>query len=139
MILVDTNIFSEPTRPRPNAAVLAWIEANADDLVVSPIVLGELYEGILSLPAGKRKNDLVAWFQILTREFSGSILPVDQQVGLRWAELLADLKRQGKKKSLEDTLIAATALVHDLTIATRNTDDFKHTGCRLFNPFDPRK
>jgi predicted nucleic acid-binding protein len=136
MILVDTNIFSEPTKPRPHPAVIAWIEHHTDDLVVSSIVLGELYEGIPALSPGRRRNDLISWFQALNRDFADAIIPVDQRVALRWAELLTDLKRRGKKKTTEDTLIAATALVHDIPIATRNVADFQDTGCQLVNPFD---
>ncbi len=131
--LVDANVLSEPTRPEPSARVVGWLRAHERDLVVDPIILGEVRFGIQRLPAGKRRRRLERWFE---RGVAGLVcLPWDAATGLRWAELLADLRRAGLAMSIKDSLIAATALVHRLTVATRNGKDFQKAGVKLFDPF----
>jgi len=132
--LVDANVLSEPTRPTPNGKVIDWLSANEQDLVVDPIILGELYMGILTLPRGRKRIQLEQWFEALVRTID--CLPWDQAIARRWALLVVDLKRRGEPLPLLDGMIAATALHHDLTIATRNTRDFKRTGVKVLNPFE---
>jgi predicted nucleic acid-binding protein len=132
--LVDANVLSEPTRPDPSARVVAWLRANERALAVDPIILGEVRFGIHLLPAGKRRRRLERWFESGVATLV--CLPWDAATGLRWAELLADLRRAGSAMSVKDSMIAATALVHRLTVATRNQKDFRKTGVRVFNPFE---
>jgi predicted nucleic acid-binding protein len=131
--LVDANVLSEPTRPSPDAKVVDWLSANERTLVVDSIVLGELYLGVLSHPAGRRRTGLEQWFEALSRTLV--YLPWDAAVSRRWAKLVVALKRTGTPVPLLDGMIAATALEHGLTVATRNVSDFKPTGVKVVNPF----
>lgn len=131
--LVDANVLSEPTKPIPSPKVLDWMSANEGDLVVDSIILGELCIGILALPAGRKRRQLEQWFTALLRTVE--CIPWDAAIGRRWARLVVHLRQQGKTMPLLDGMIAATCLHHDLTIATRNTSDFKKAGLRVFDPF----
>jgi len=132
--LVDANVLSEPTRPSPDTRVVDWLSANERMLVVDSIVLGELYLGVLSLPAGSRKTRLEHWFDSLSKSIE--CLPWDASVSRQWAKMVVALKRKGTSVPLLDGMIAATALEHGLTVATRNVNDFKPTGVKVINPFD---
>jgi len=131
--LVDTNVLSEVTKPEPDAGVVVWLKDNEEELAVDPIVIGELRTGILCLPSGARRKRLEEWFQ----KVCGSLycLSWDFETGMRWAQLLADLRKAGGVMPLKDSLIAASALQHGLTVATRNERDFRKAGVRILNPF----
>lgn len=131
--LVDANVLSEPTRPVPSASVLAWLGAHEAELVVDSIVLGEILAGILTLPSGKRRARLEAWFEELTRTVE--CVPWDAGVGRRWARLVVDLRKKGRPVPILDGMVAATALEHGFTVATRNVADFEATGVKLVDPF----
>ena len=131
--LVDANVLSEPTRPSPAGEVVGWLAANESELCVDSIVLGELYLGVIGLPESRRRATLERWFQAVAKTVV--CLPWDLPVGMRWAKLTAELKRKGRPVPVLDSMIAATALVHGLTVATRNVDDFKPTGVAVVNPF----
>ncbi len=134
MYLVDANVLSEATKPNPSATAVAWLRANERELAVDPIILGEIRFGIHLLSAGKRRRRLERWFE---RGVATLVcLPWDAATGLRWAELLADLRRACLAMSVKDSLIAATALVHGLTVATRNSKDFKKAGVKVVDPFE---
>jgi predicted nucleic acid-binding protein len=131
--LVDANVLSEPTRPAPDAVVVEWLRAHESDLVVDAIVLGELAIGIEALPSGRKRARLEQWFEALARGIE--CLPWDVTVARRWSRLVVELKRKGQPIPLLDGMIAATALTHGLTVATRNTRDFRKTGARVVDPF----
>jgi predicted nucleic acid-binding protein len=131
--LVDANVLSEATKTTPNAKVVDWLRENEPDLVVDPIILGEIRFGIHLLPAGKRRRRLETWFKNGVAKIT--CLPWGAKTGLRWAELLADLRSSGKSMPIKDSLIAATALVHGLMIATRNRADFRVAGVKMLDPF----
>ena len=131
--LVDANVLSEPTKPAPDSKVVDWLRRNERELAVDPIILGEIRFGIHLLPAGKRRQQLEHWFKAGVSNIV--CLPVDAAVGMRWAKLLAELRTRGHAMPLKDSLIAATALVHDLTVVTRNVSDFKKAGVKVVNPF----
>ena len=131
--LVDANVLSEPTKPKPNARVVAWLRAHEHDIAVDPIILGEMRFGILLLPRGKKRASLEQWFAAGVQRLH--CLPWDSDTGLRWATLLARLRTLGKAMPIKDSLIAATALLHDLTMATRNRTDFEKAGVRIVDPF----
>jgi predicted nucleic acid-binding protein len=131
--LVDANVLSEATKPRPAAAVIEWLRDHGQEMAVSPIILGELHFGILILPAGKRRTRLELWFAGGLKYLN--VLPLDTDTSTVWAGLLAELKRKGKAMSVKDSLIAASARQHGLVIATRNVADFQHAGVTTLDPF----
>ena len=136
MILVDANVLSEPTKAAPDGAAVDWLRAHERDLVVDPIVLGEVRFGILLLPRGKRRARLEHWFDKGVLRLH--CLPWEAETALRWAQLLASLRAAGRAMPIKDSLIAATALRHGLTLATRNRADFEKCGVTLVNPFARR-
>jgi predicted nucleic acid-binding protein len=131
--LVDANVLSEPTRLKPSVKVIDWLRRNEANLVVDPIILGEIRFGIFLLPTGKRRRRLEAWFDNGVAKIG--CLPWGAETGLRWARLLADLRHAGQAMPIKDSLIAATALHHDLTLATRNRWEFRMAGLKLVDPF----
>lgn len=131
--LVDANVLSEPTKPIPHAGVVGWLRKNERDMAVDPIILGEVHFGILLLPRGKRRTRLEAWFQQGVQRLL--CLPWEAATGLRWATLLASLRASGRAMPIKDSLIAATALVHDLVVVTRNRADFEKADIEVFDPF----
>jgi predicted nucleic acid-binding protein len=131
--LVDANVLSEATRPRPDEAVLAWLGLNEAALAVTPIILGELQYGILLLAPGKKRDRLLDWFGTGVRHLP--VIDLDAETGRVWPMLLAELKRKGRSMPVKDSLVAATARQHRLTVATRNTSDFAHAGVEVVNPF----
>lgn len=131
--LVDSNVLSEVTKQSAAASVIEWLTVNESDLAVNPIILGELEFGILKLPAGRRKTQLREWFNQAPNRLR--VLDIDTDTSQIWATLLAKLSRKGRSMPVLDSLIAATALQHNLTIATRNTGDYQFAGVEVLNPF----
>ena len=131
--LVDANVLGEPTRPTPDPRVLEWLRTNEGEISVDPVVLGELRFGILILPKGKKRTALERWFSLGATRLH--CIPWDADTGLTWAALLARLRGSGKAMPVKDSLIAATALVHNLTVVTRNRADFVNSGVPILDPF----
>jgi hypothetical protein len=131
--LVDANVLSEVTKPAPDPKVVEWLRRNEREIAVDPIVLGEVRFGILFLPKGRRRSRLEGWFEAGVQRLN--CLPWEAETGLRWAALLAQLRASGRAMPIKDSLIAASALVHDLAIVTRNRADFENAGVRLVDPF----
>ena len=131
--LVDANVLSEPTKLLPSPSVCRWLKENEASLCVNPVIAGEVEFGILRLPAGRRRTNLLNWFAggIARME----LVEMDRATAQVWAKLLADLKRRGRAMPLKDSLIAATALQHGFVVATRNTADYQHARCKLIDPF----
>src|SRR5207249_3976672 len=116
--LVDANVLSEPTKAAPDGKAVEWLRRHEHDIAIDPVILGELRFGILLLPKGKRRSGLERWFDAGVQRLY--CLPWEAQTGLRWAELLASLRSSGRAMPIKDSLAAATALQHGLTVATRN-------------------
>lgn len=134
--LLDTNIISSIVKPSPSETLLAWMaEQNDENLFISSLTLAEIRRGILEKPAGKRRDQLDAWFagaegpQAL---FAGRVLPFDERAALIWARLMADGKAKGRPRSALDTIIAAVAEANGCVVVTDNQDDF--SGVETVNP-----
>ncbi len=130
--LVDANVLSEATKPAPDQRVIDWLGNNEPELAVDPVILGEIRFGILLLPRGRRRSRLERWFDDGVQRLQ--CIPWEASTGLRWAELLATLRAQGRAMPIKDSLIAATALAHDLALATLNRRDFDAAGVVVVDP-----
>ena len=131
--LVDANILREPTKKSPHPGVVDWLRHNEREIAVDPIILGEIQFGILLLPKSKRRARLEQWFTSGIRRMH--CLPWEAEVGMQWAALLARLRKSGRAMPIKDSLIAATALRHDLIVATHNGADFEKAGVQVEDPF----
>ena len=131
--LVDANVLSEPTRQRPDAKVVTWLRRHEREIAIDPIILGELRFGIELLPSSGRRTRLEQWFE----SGVGRITCLDwtAETGLRWARLLAEMRSAGTAMPVKDSLIAATALAHRLTVVTRNVTDFRKANVKVLDPF----
>ncbi len=132
--LLDTNVVCEATAKHPEATVLAWIETHAHECFLSCVSLGEIWKGLHRLPEGTRKRGLVHWADELESDFAVQILGLDTITLKAWGKLYAKQEAKGFNMDVMDSLIAATALVHQLTVVTRNTADFP-TDVKTLNPW----
>lgn len=131
--LVDADVLSEMARPRPAPAVVEWLRDNDDQNAVSPVVLAEIEFGVLILPHGQRRTRLEQWFCGGVTKIP--VLDIDAHTAHIWAALNADLRRMGRAMPVKDSLVAASARQHGLTVATRNVNDYRYAGVPLVNPF----
>ena len=136
--LLDTCVISEFVRPKPEQNVINWLDAiNEENLFISVATIGEIQHGVDKLPSSSRKNELIAWLnKDLINRFDQRIIPIDVSVMTAWGALMARSEQQGKRMSVMDGMIAATAYKENLTLVTRNVDDFETCGLRLVNPWD---
>ncbi|QBF34235.1 type II toxin-antitoxin system VapC family toxin [Thalassococcus sp. S3] len=138
MILLDTNVISELMKPRPSQAVLDWFAAQGTQrLVLSVITVAELRYGVACLPQGRRRRALdEAVTGMLDEDFEGAILPFDLAAAEAYGMMAAQARQAGRTPGQSDLMIAATALVHAASVATRNLRDFDGAGIDLYNPFE---
>jgi predicted nucleic acid-binding protein len=132
MYLLDTNVVSELRKPRPHGAVLAWLAALDDaQLHVSAVTLGEIQAGIelTREQDADKAEEIEAWLALMAGAYN--VLPMDAAAFRAWARLM----HRQSNTSYEDAMIAATATVHGLVVATRNVADFKALGVEVLNPF----
>ena len=138
--LLDTNVISNFARPAPSPGLVAWMGDQPDDaLFIAALTLAELRRGILEKPAGRRRDELEAWFsgpQGPQALFTGRILPFDAEAALVWARLMADGRSRGRPRSALDTIIAAIAEANGCTVVTDNERDFE--GVPVINPIRGR-
>lgn len=132
--LLDTNVVSELVRKKPSPRVVRWFDEVPDEaLHLSTLTLGEIRKGIEGLADGRRKERLRLWLeQDLPAWFEERILPVDAGVANRWGRMLASIERP---TPAIDSLLAATALRHELRLVTRNVNDFQDFGVGIVNPW----
>jgi toxin FitB len=126
--LLDTNIISNLTRPKPSTSLVAWMADQADDqLFISSLTVAEIRRGVLQKPAGKRRDELEAWFSGRDGPlslFAGRILPFDEKAALVWGRFMANGKTEGQPRSALDTIVAAVAAANDCIVVTDNDKHF---------------
>lgn len=135
--LLDTCALSELVKPSPNAGVVEWFSQQDElSLYLAAVSVGELNRGITRLPAGKRKSFLQKWLnENVVKRFAERILSLDTETFMRWGELQARLDVQGAPMPAFDSLIAAIALQHRLTIVTRDVKGMQGSGVDVVNPW----
>ncbi len=136
--LLDTNVVSELISRRPDERVVRWIDdLDPNSVYLGAITIGEIRKGIEKLPDSGRRDNIHRWLsEDLLLRFGGRILNLDVDVALTWGELTGRLEKQGKTMPAIDSLIAALALNHQLTLATHNEDDFQNARVQIFNPWN---
>lgn len=135
--LIDTCCISELVKKEPNPNVVKWF-ADLDELSMhlSIITFGELRKGIEKLPESKKKKELNRWVkEDLNQRFKNRVLTINIEEVNKWGEILAEAEKHGRPLPAIDSLIAATALVHDLSVVTRNTQDMEGSGVEVINPW----
>ncbi len=136
-MLLDTCVLSEFVSKQPNVGVIRWLEEQDEDrLFISTITLGELQYGVARLPPSQRSERLTQWLasDILDR-FGNRVLSIDAAIMLRWGTFRAQMEAIGRVLPTLDSVIATTALVHDLQVVTRNVQDFADAGVQVINPW----
>ncbi len=137
--LLDTNILSELRRPRPQAKVVGFVSSQPlDRLYVSSVTLAEIRFGIELVGGANRRAELNDWLTNKVRPmFDQRVLPVSEGVMFKWRLLVEDGRKSGHTFSQPDLIIAATALLHGLTVVTRDALDYEKAGVPIFNPWSP--
>jgi predicted nucleic acid-binding protein len=137
MIILDTNVVSEPLRPEPDPAVLAWLDAQEPQtLYITAVSLAELLAGVAALPIGKRRDALNLALKVQIESlFEDRILPFDGKAAEAFALSIVGAQANGNTIHFADCAIAAIARAHGFMLATRNVRDFKGTGVEVFNPW----
>lgn len=133
MILVDTNVWSETSKPNGSRKVVRWIADNKNQLWLSTIVIAEIRAGIENPDAADKRNEIEDWLATIEKGQASRTLFFDRPAAYALGKLLIS-KPQDKK--MLDALLAAQAIAHDCPIATRNVKDFEWTGVKLINPWD---
>ncbi len=137
MILLDTNVISEPLKPTPDPAVVRWLNAQPPaDVYLPAIVAAELYFGWSILPAGRRRKLREDLIEQAVGQFEGRIVPFDLAAAVAYGRLMATARARGAGLPILDRQIAAIALAHRATLATRNVRHFETTGIAIVDPWD---
>ena len=137
MIVLDTKVVSEAMKPSPNPTVLAWLNAQvAETLYLSSVTLAELLYGIGTLPEGRRKDALAGMLDGLLELFASRVLPFDADAARCYAQLATQARAAGKGFPTPDGYIAAIAVSHGFTVATRDTSPFEAAGVPVINPWE---
>jgi len=136
-LLLDTNVLSEVTKPRPAEGVLNWLHnLDEDRTFISIVSIAEISRGVALMESGRKREALDEWLKHdLPQRFDNRTIPVEGSVALAWGDLMAFAKRNGRGLASMDGLIAATTIAHDLTLATRNIKDFEDFGINIIDPW----
>jgi predicted nucleic acid-binding protein len=135
MFVADTDLISELRQKRPNPKVLQWLRDHDDELFLTAITIGEIKKGVELYPDGRKKSELSAWLDGLLQDFEGYILEYSRDEALVWGTLYAKAQSAGRKPPAFDSLNAAIALRHGLTLVTRNENDYAGAAVKVFNPW----
>jgi predicted nucleic acid-binding protein len=135
VIVLDTNVLSEPLRAQPDPGVLAWLEGLSDSVALTSVSVGEILTGVRRLPPGRRRDGLLAEVDRTFTLFAAHVLPYDEPAARVYAELQAKSRAAGHPLSVEDGMIAAICRSRGVALATRNVKDFQGLGLDLVNPW----
>jgi predicted nucleic acid-binding protein len=138
--LLDTNVVSEAIKPQPQSHVVAWLAAQPSDTIyLSVLTLGEIEQGIVRSPNPRSAERLARWLEEeLVPQFRGRLLAVDAAVMKTWGQITGRALLQGRPVGYVDSLLAATAIAHGLTLATRYVGDVAALPVQTINPWDER-
>jgi len=137
VIVLDTNVLSEPLKTKPSPKTMEWLDQqSAETLFITAISRAELRFGVLKLPDGKRKSALAAQIEQVLGLFEGRTLDFDVAAADKLAEIAAHCERVCKRATAPDAYIAACAAARGFAVATRNVRHFEHTGVRMINPWE---
>ena len=132
--LLDTCVLSEFFKKQPDQKVIDWVASESEPSQwISSLTVAELKKGITRLVPSRRKTELERWFEGTMNRFGSRILNFDIATAYRWAAIVASLESKGRPMPVIDSLVAATALEHNLTLVTRNESDFADTGASVLN------
>lgn len=137
MIILDTNVISEIFRPLPEPRVVDWLASLEGDVAITSVTLAELLAGVRRLPDGRRRDELTRRIDAALAPYRGgrAVLPFDDVAADRYADVLVARESTGAPISTADAQIAAICLTHGAICATRNVNDFQHTGVELVDPW----
>ena len=124
--LLDTNAVSELSKPAPAVELVNWLAANESDTALSAVTIGEIVGGVERLPEGKKRRRLERALRFLREDYADRILDFTEGAAVEWGRLVAEASKQGRKLSVLDSQIEATAIYYGLIVATRNGEDFFH-------------
>ena len=135
--ILDTCVISEFSKARPSSQVIDWIEGcDEETLFMSVLTIGELARGIARLPKSTRRAGLEHWLHAeIVPKFADRVLPITDRIATLWGQASGAADAKGRPVPTVDGLIAATAVIHDCTVVTRNRQDFEHSGARYFDPW----
>ncbi len=138
MLVLDTNVLSELSKPKPDEAVIAWADSlHGPAVATTAVTVAEMFYGISKLPDGRRKTTLTeAVTQLIDIDLAGRALPFDYVAARHYAAIVTRRVAAGRPVSVSDAQIAAICRSLDATLATRNVKDFDGTGIDLINPFE---
>lgn len=135
MIILDTNVWSEPLRERPDPGVLEWLEANVASAALTAVTIAELRYGVARLPVGRRRTALEGAVSELIASVGDAALPFDAVAATEYASLRREREAMGRPISVEDGMIAGICRAHGAALATRNISDFDGVGLTLIDPW----
>lgn len=137
MIILDTNVISEPLRPEPHPGVLAWLDAQpSDSLSITAITVAEVLKGVAMMPAGRRRDHKREHYNRMLALFDQRILPFDTTAAELFAYMAAEVREIGRGFPLPDAYIAAIAAAWECPVATRDTGPFEAVGVPVINPWE---
>ena len=135
--LLDTNVISEPKRPRPEPRVIRWLAAvDESETFLSALTIGEMKKGVEKLSGNQNRARVQTYLEKTRNRFAGRILPVTEGTFLVWGKMIADFEKKGIVRPALDSLLEATAMEHDLILVTRNVRNFRDTSITILNPWE---
>ncbi len=135
MIVVDTNVLSEPLKALPNPRVIQWLLDNDSEIAITSISIAELFHGARRLPQGKRRDSITVQIERTLQGARTRLLPFDDAAARHYADIRSNREATGHSVSVEDTMIVSICRAHGYAVATRNTRDFEGADVEIINPW----